>query len=108
MNDIEQHLKKMRLASPSTESDRRMSETLAVAAQTPRSSLSVSRWWWLAALTAAGSVAVVLLVFTKAQQKQFGAVVYRIEATGRLRLLLVETPSNKFGMPPLTVSPGTH
>jgi anti-sigma-K factor RskA len=108
MNDIEQHLKKMRLASPSAELDRRMSETLAAAAQTPRSSRRVSHLRWLVALTAAGTVAGFLLMFPRARQQHSKPVVYRIEATGRLRQMLVEAPSNASSLPPLTVSQGIH
>jgi hypothetical protein len=106
MNDIEQHLKKIRLAPPSAELDRRMSKTLAAAAWMPRSSRRISLWWWLVALTAAGTVAGFLLMFPRARQQQFGPVVYRIEATGRLHQLLVEAPSNASSLPPLTLSQG--
>jgi len=68
---------KLMVPSPSAELDRRMSGTLAAAAQMPRSSRRIPHLWWLVALTAAGTVAGFLLMFPKARPQQSRPVVYR-------------------------------
>ena len=103
MNDLEQNLSNMRLSGPSADLDRRMSETLRAVAPTPRSSHGLGPWWRLLAFAAAPAAAVFLLVYLAPRQHQPESIVYRIEARGRLRQLLLEPPSTADSQPRFTI-----
>jgi hypothetical protein len=104
MNDLEQKLRNMGLAGPSADLDRRISETLEAATQAPQSSRSLGQWWRLFAVAASGVAAVFILVLLAARHRQPESVVYRIEAKGRLRQLLLEPPSTADNQPRFTVN----
>jgi hypothetical protein len=93
MNELEQDLRAMRLAAPSAELDRRLMDAFAAAGRTRRPALKATPWWWLAAVTTAGAVAALLLAWPSSAASS--PVVYRIEAQGRMRALLLEPPAGR-------------
>lgn len=104
MNELEQNLKNMRLAGPSADLDRRIDETLGAVARTPRPARIPGRWWRIPALAASGAAALFLLVVLAAHHRQPETIVYRIEARGRLRQLLLEPPATADSQPRFTIN----
>ncbi len=102
MNDFEQNLRNMRLAAPSAAFDRRIDETLTTA-PAPWHSSRPATPWWLLAVAACAVAAVFLLVSPWPRSSSPELVVYRIEAKGRLRQLLLEVPAGADLQPPLTI-----
>jgi hypothetical protein len=102
MNDLEQNLRDMRLAAPSAAFDRRIDETLTPAAA-PRHSPRPATPWWLLAVAACGIATVFLLVSPWPRSPSSERIVYRIEAKGRLRQLLLEAPAGVDLQPHLTI-----
>ncbi len=96
MDELEQKLAEMRLAAPSEELDRRIDETFRAARNVGRGTRQIGFWWWLAGTTTAGGVAA-LLVFTSLPSSRMKPVpvVYRIEAQGRLREMLLNASTNQ-------------
>lgn len=107
MNDLEQKLRNMNLASPSADLDRRMSETLESAGSAPEQPLWLGQRWRFVVLAASGVAAMFILVLFVARHRQQQPTVYHIEATGRLRQLLLEPPSRGESHSPFTVSGST-
>jgi hypothetical protein len=107
MNELERNLANLRLAAPSAALDRRMSDTFSVAARTVSLSRRTSFWWWLAALAASGAVGALLLVSPWPLHPRPEQIVYRIEAKGPMRLLLLEPPASANRLPRLVVNGST-
>jgi len=102
-DDLEQHLRALRLARPSAELDRRMDDAFR---QASVSDVSMPRrWWWLAAL-AAGAVAASLALIMKptAVPASPAPVVYHIEAPDVMREWLVPTSIESRPPPVVIVS----
>ena len=107
MNDLEQKLRNMNLASPSADLDRRMSETLESVGAAPEPPFGLGQRCRFLVLAASGVAAMFILVQFVARHRQQQPTVYRIEATGRLRQLLLEPPSSGDSHAPFTVSGST-
>lgn len=103
MNELEQRLKSMRLAAPSAELDRRMDDAFLAAGRTRKKPRKTVFWWWLAALTAIGSVTALLLVSPDRSPLAPKSVVYRIEAQGCMRQMLLDPAENQSRLPPFVV-----
>jgi hypothetical protein len=106
MTDPESRLKEMRLAAPSPELDRRISAVLSAVADAAQEPRTPSRWWWLLVLTASGAAAAVILVGPWPRRAPPVPTEYRIEATGRLRQMLLEPRPSVTGPAPITVKGG--
>jgi len=100
MKDLEQYLKAVRLAAPSAAFDRRMDETFAHHAQTRWH--QTAAWSMLAALTTAGAMATLVIVLARPPVRPVQPLVYRIEAQGLMRELLLN-PSARSELPPRLV-----
>jgi len=107
MSELERNLANMRLAAPSADLDRRMSDTFSDAARTAPSSRRTSFWWWLAAATVAGAAAALLLVSPWSLHPRAEQMVYRIEAKGPMRQLLLDPPASAHRLPLLVVNGST-
>lgn len=99
MNDLEKELAALPLAAPSAELDRRLDHAFAAAASFPARSASL--WWSLAALGVAGAAAALALVL-HSPPPPAPQVVFRFEAQGALRQLLLDPPARRVA-PPLIV-----
>lgn len=108
MTELERNLASLRLAAPSAALDRRMSDTFSAAARTAPSSHRTSLWWWLAALTAAGAATVLLLFAPGSRPPRPERLVYRIEAKGPLRRLLLDPPASASDLPHFVINEGTR
>jgi hypothetical protein len=107
MNDFEKKLKGMGLAGPSANLDQRVDETLGAAVQAPQTSRGPGRSWRLYAFVASGMAAALLLAVLASRHHRAKAAVYRIEARGSLRQLLLEPPSTAENQPRFTVNGGS-
>ncbi len=91
MNDLEQRLQSMRLAAPSADLDRRLDDAFRAAGRAGQRSRKPVFWWSFAAATAAvATAAAVLLMWPRRPEPVPRQVVYRVEAQGRLRQLLLD------------------
>jgi hypothetical protein len=106
MNNLETRLRNMRLAAPSSELDRRITDALADGDHVEESPRPSSKWWVLWVLTASGAAAGLILISPWATHRSPAQNVYRIEAKGRLRQMLLVPPSGTAGLPQLSVNPG--
>jgi hypothetical protein len=104
MNDLEQMLRDMNLTRPSADLDRRISETLESAREAPEPTFRAGQRLRFLALAASGVAVIFLLAQFVARHHQQQPTVYRIEATGRLRQLLLEPPSTGDSHTPFNVS----
>lgn len=95
MEDFEQQLRAKRLAVPSEDLDRRIDGAFHAARAKVRTTRPFA-WWWLAAAAAVGAAAV-LLVFAHPQTPaaHSAPVVYRVEAKGRLRDMLLNPDTHR-------------
>ena len=107
MSEPEQILANLRLAAPSVDLDRRMSDTFSAVTRTPSPSRRKSLGWLLMALTAAGAVVALLLVSPWPLHPRSEQMVYRIEAKGPMRQLLLEPPASATRLPRLVVNGST-
>jgi len=82
MNEFEKRLKDMGLACPSADLDHRMGKILGDASLAPRLSHNLDLTWFMRALAASGM-----------RHRVPKVVIYRIEAKGSLRQLLLDPPS---------------
>jgi hypothetical protein len=103
MSEDELGLRRLRLASPSEDLDRRIGAAFGSAAKARSSAPKLSRWWWLLVFAASGAAAELLLVSPPELPRPPVAPVYRIEARGHLRDMLLGTPSRTDNLPRLTV-----
>jgi len=99
MNDLEKQLSALPLAAPSAELDRRLDDAFAAAA---RPATISAPWWSLAALGLAGAAAVLALVL-HSPPPPAPQLVYRFEAQGALRALLLEPPASRASPPSIVV-----
>ncbi len=107
MNELEQQLKTQRLAAPSTALDQRISDAFAAVARSRQSSRNRQIiWWWFSAFAACGATAALFLSGTLWRHPTPKQITYRIEAQGRLRLLLLEPPASANRVPRFVVT--TH
>jgi hypothetical protein len=93
MNEFEKRLKDMGLACPSADLDHRMGKILGDASLAPRLSHNLDLTWFMRALAASGMAAALLLVALSSRHRVPKVVIYRIEAKGSLRQLLLDPPS---------------
>jgi hypothetical protein len=107
MSELERDLANLRLAAPSAALDRRMHDTFSAATRTPSSLRRTSPWWWLGALAATGAVVTLLLVSPWPLHPRPEQIVYRIEAKGPMRQLLLEPPASANRLPRLVVNGST-
>ena len=96
MNPLEQKLAQMKLAAPSERLDARLDETFRAARRSGRRNHRVAFLWWVGATTAAGVVAVVLLLSSDRTVSMTSMpVVYHIEAQDGLREMLLDSATNQ-------------
>lgn len=111
MNDLEKHLRTIRLASPSAELNRRMQDTFKQAAGAVPSTSRASRRWWLVALPATGVAAALLLALLRPASPPVATpvrpIVYEIEPRGLMREMLL-TPPVRLQQPPMLVVSVRH
>jgi len=105
MNEIEQRLKAARLPEPSVDLDRRLEDAFETARERARGSRHASWWWGVGAVAAAGLVVVAGLMSRRVPPSPppGRAIVYQVEAQGRLRDLLVTPAGTRGGPPPLVI-----
>jgi hypothetical protein len=103
MNELEQKLRSLRLAAPSMDLDRRMGDTFAAAARTRTPAPRATLWWWLAAAGVASALTAMFLLSRRLPPPPAQQTVYRIEAEGRLRELLLTPPASRASPPPMVV-----
>ncbi len=86
-DDLEPRLRALRLAEPSAEHDRRMTELFANFAATP----NARPGWWLALVAPLAGVAAALAMFTLPGERYAPPepLLYRIEPEGLMRELLM-------------------
>jgi hypothetical protein len=94
MDDLEQRLKRMSLTAPSARLDQRIAEAVAAARrrqQTPRLAPS---WWWTMPLAMAAGMAALFVV---SERRSFPpeVTVYRIEAQGHMREMLLNPATTR-------------
>ncbi len=90
MDELEQKLKCARLAAPSNGLDRRIDDTFAAARRRRTASRHVAAFWWgTAALATAGGMAALFVVSARPPFPVPQVAVYRIEAPGRMREMLL-------------------
>ena len=96
MDPFEQKLASMKLTAPSERLDQRLDETFRAARSTSRGTRKVGFFWWAGAMTAAGAVAAALLLRPpQLRTNRLQPVIYRIEAPGGLRDMLLNSPANQ-------------
>jgi hypothetical protein len=89
-DDLEQHLRTLRLKSPSAGLDRRMDDLFAGAVNTP----ATRPGWWFVLMAPLAGVAAALAIFIMQAQRPApvpATLVCRIEPTGAMREMLVPT-----------------
>ncbi len=106
MNDLEKHLRDLRLAPPSPELDRRMHDTFAGAVDPVP--LPKRRGWWLVLLPL-GAAATIVFVSMRSlpgpkPASPVPAIVYEIKPEGLMRDLLLTPPARLRSPPKLTVN----
>lgn len=99
MDELEQKLKHTRLAVPSAELDRRIDDAVAAARRRRNTSRKAAFWWWTTALATAGSLTALLVVFPRRSFPAPEVEVYRIEAQGRMREMLLGPIINRDAAP---------
>jgi hypothetical protein len=109
MDDFEQKLAARRLAQPSAELDRRVDDAFRAARGAAHPARKFAGWWWLAAATAFGGAAALVLVSTRQPTRVVVSVpvVYRVEAQGQVREMLLNPETEPEQPPPFTVSADT-
>lgn len=91
MKEFEQKLCSLRLAEPSSKLDRRIEESFSAAERKAQARVRKAAWWWLLGpAIAAGGVITVLALSPRPAPVRAGIVVYRVEAQGRLREMLLQ------------------
>lgn len=99
MDELEQKLKHTRLAVPSAELDRRIDDAVAAAWRRRKASRKAAFWWWTAALATAGSITALLVVSTRRSFPAPEVALYRIEAQGRMREMLLNSTMTRDASP---------
>jgi hypothetical protein len=89
MDDYEQKLKHTRLVAPSAALDRRIEDTFAAARRRREEARKSEFWWWLAALATVGGMTALVVISPRRSFPATEVAVYRIEAQGRLREILL-------------------
>ena len=107
MSELERDLANLRLAAPSAALDRRMNDTFSAVTRPSPSSRRTSLGWWLVGVTATGAVAALLLVSPWPLHPRPEQIVYRIEAKGLMRLMLLNPPASANRQPRLVVNGST-
>ena len=96
MDPLEKKLAGMKLTTPSERLDHRLDETFRAARSTSRGTRQVGFFWWVGAMSAIGAVvASLLLTPPRLPPSQPQPMVYRIEAPGGLRDMLLNSPANQ-------------
>jgi len=106
MDELEQRLREARLAEPSADLDRRVVAAFGAArppVAAPRRPVS---GWWLATAAAAGGVAALLWLTPEPAAPARRETVYRFEAQGRMRDMLLNTPGNDDVAPAFVIQAG--
>jgi hypothetical protein len=93
MDELEQRLKSMPLATPSVELDRRLDEMFLLARRRRERSRKMVFYWGLVA--AVGGAALVFLMPLRRAPAAPHPVVYRIEAQGRMRQMLLNSAADR-------------
>lgn len=106
MNELEENLQAMRLSAPSADLDRRIDDAFTAVARNRHLSRKKMIWLWLPALGACGVAAALFLVWTQSSRPSSKQITYRIEAQGRMRLLLLNPPSSANPAPRFVIT--TH
>jgi hypothetical protein len=96
MDSLEHKLASMKLTAPSERLDQRLDETFSAVRSTSRRTRKVGFLWWAGVMTAAVAVAAALLLRpAQLPPNRPQPAVYRIEATGGLRDMLLNSPANQ-------------
>ena len=103
MDDIEQRLKSARLAAPSRELDRRIDEIFSVAGKRPQRRRQPVLWWWLAAISTVCATCVVFFISSRQPLAPPEPLIYRVEASGRMRDMLLNPTARQTALPHFTV-----
>jgi hypothetical protein len=107
MSEFERDLANLRLAAPSAALDRRMHDTFSAATRTSSSPRRTSLGWQFVGLVAIGAAVALLLVSPWPLHPRPEQIVYRIEAKGPMRQLLLEPPASASRLPRLVVNGST-
>lgn len=99
MDELEQKLKHTRLAVPSVELDRRIDDAVAVARRRRNASRKAAFWWWTAALASAGTMTALLVISMRRSFPAPEVALYRIEAQGRMREMLLNSTMTRDAAP---------
>ena len=99
MDDLEQKLQSMRLASPPASLDRRIEETFAAAWRNAAEREAPGLLWWLTRVAAGAGVAALIFVAILRPIPPAAPAVYQVEAEGRLRDMLRNTVAEHDGPP---------
>ena len=95
MDELEQRLRSMRLAAPSADLDRHMDDVFLTARRIRNGSRKAVFCWWLAAVTAAGGTAALFLMAPRRSPPAPHAIVYQVEAQGRMRQMLLNPAASR-------------
>ena len=107
MEDYEQKLKHQRLAAPSAALDRRIEDTFAAARRGRERATRPAFWWWLAALATVGGVTTLVVISPRRPVPTTEVTIYRIEAEGRLREILLNPAISREPSPQFVVHDAT-
>lgn len=102
MDELEQRLERMRLAGPSDGLDRRIAAAVAAARRRRPASRRAVFWWWAVALGAAGGLAALLVVVSRRPPPAPAVAIYRVEAQGHMRDLLLGPETTRAAAPPFS------
>ena len=105
MDEYEQKLKCTPLVAPSKALDRRIEGAFA-AARRRREAVAPKFWWWLAAVITVGGVTA-LVVISPRRPLATTDVVYRVEAPGQLREILLNPAISREPAPQFVVHEAT-
>jgi len=105
MDELEQKLREARLAEPSADLDRRIAAAFGAARPPVASPRRLGLAWWLAAAAAGGVAALVWLTPEPAAPAR-RETIYRFEAQGRMRDMLLNAPGNGDITPAFVIQAG--
>lgn len=103
MDDLEQKLRSARLAAPSANLDRRLDDAFRAARRPRARSHRAWFWWSLGGVTTAAAMTTLLFMSIHRPRPAPRQVVYRIEARGALRQMLLGPAASRAGRPHFVV-----